>query len=1057
MCLRSVDRNSLNGPSCLLILLAMALIASRLDGQPSHRSPVLVERPGDRPVEEADDFTSETEQVSPVSPLIFNASPAPQEIRSVTISGRRLVFDSAASITKPFRYLDGRRNLITVALMADTVVVRAPVHLPGAALFILAREIIFEGQGSFDTTPLSDWRNPDAADDTHPTPGRSNNGQVGGNISINALTVTLPSCASNSAAPINGHSSTISVTSASDLHTLHGCPIRFIANGGAGQQAGQGRDGIDGTSLDPVREIKGMKAVYFVSGGYRIGTNQWPGDGIPPVADGKPGNGASGGIFSTNLWALQEIVQHDGGLRGRRGSTRAGAQAGEPVHSFHLYYSERTTCRNRGETCTTDSTLAKAEEHVSKAYPSVEAPDDATDGTTGQFRKSSWKVGSWLTSSSVEMTIKYARELYLAGYYNEAESVLRPYSELMSTADLSDYRRPGEPSALDGQHAEVEALLQRLEAHLDYFGNPAGFVPQLSFEYNLHNYESELDFAIPELYTITWLSEKQRSLQSRKIALQSLERQTETEIAQSTREFNSTQGKISELQNDAIRVRNEGAVIQQQLLEKQAQLIERAKRNVEDAHRLPAWQQTLGTLGALCKVIPVYQPALAAVGTGLTTISSAGTSDPLASVQGISDISDALSSANLAASADQFKKEVGSYDPSSYSSTKAFAKAMVPKAKQIIAVERVIAESAKTTEAPRPEVEQAFQKLAAEDAEFKSLTSAVREHSDHLAQLYAEAVQVVQTVASLSSKIGSDTLALISIKDSETQVAGADSPDLDLYLSQMRRRAQDRLLKYHYYVAKSYEYRTLNSYPSNIKLDTQFDRLLRLASINLTPDSSAQTPISPSISADDFKKLKIVYEDPLRQITNSVVEEYNNGTRENGGALSYTLNASELRELNASGRVEIDFEKRGLLRRGQMEQRIRNITSVINVVGAGDEGSLEVRYMHPQRSELRTIDHEYIFTHAAPFYWTSVYDFGTKEEKEETSSRATQSLLSQLAGSQHGETLELFASPSLLGRLTIRTTFTPAESAKNVKIGKLVIKVDYDYIVSRSEKLNVEH
>ncbi|MBR1800565.1 MAG: hypothetical protein IJ767_03615 [Bacteroidaceae bacterium] len=54
--------------------------------------------------------------------------------------------------------------------------------------------------------------------------------------------------------------------------------------------------------------------------------------------------------------------------------------------------------------------------------------------------------------------------------------------------------------ALYNSLIEIESMLFRLEQGLDYFGNPEGWVPLLSFEVYLENYKNEIDRAIPTLY-----------------------------------------------------------------------------------------------------------------------------------------------------------------------------------------------------------------------------------------------------------------------------------------------------------------------------------------------------------------------------------------------------------------------------------------------------------------------------------------------------------------------------------------------------------------------------
>src|SRR5690606_19871566 len=49
---------------------------------------------------------------------------------------------------------------------------------------------------------------------------------------------------------------------------------------------------------------------------------------------------------------------------------------------------------------------------------------------------------------------------------------------------------------------------QQIEGNLDYFGNPAGWVPMLSFEVRQTLFQNEVDRAIDLLYLTYWIGNK---------------------------------------------------------------------------------------------------------------------------------------------------------------------------------------------------------------------------------------------------------------------------------------------------------------------------------------------------------------------------------------------------------------------------------------------------------------------------------------------------------------------------------------------------------------------
>ena len=61
---------------------------------------------------------------------------------------------------------------------------------------------------------------------------------------------------------------------------------------------------------------------------------------------------------------------------------------------------------------------------------------------------------------------------------------------------------------LDQLYYSFSAIREQLYANLDYYGNPKGWAPLLSFEANLQNYQNEIEFAIRVLYLDYWMNSK---------------------------------------------------------------------------------------------------------------------------------------------------------------------------------------------------------------------------------------------------------------------------------------------------------------------------------------------------------------------------------------------------------------------------------------------------------------------------------------------------------------------------------------------------------------------
>jgi hypothetical protein len=127
--------------------------------------------------------------------------------RSVRISGVELVWDPVRDTEYGLLSFSGDSvlDLEVLELYADRVVIAAPLRFPGTSVSIHARELVFQGDGCIDTTPigfttqarakyhLADGVTP-ADEQGEPTyePADGEDGQAGGDIGLFVGTLTLP-------------------------------------------------------------------------------------------------------------------------------------------------------------------------------------------------------------------------------------------------------------------------------------------------------------------------------------------------------------------------------------------------------------------------------------------------------------------------------------------------------------------------------------------------------------------------------------------------------------------------------------------------------------------------------------------------------------------------------------------------------------------------------------------------------------------------------------------------------------------------------------------------
>src|SRR2546425_695532 len=140
-----------------------------------------------------------------------------------------------------------------------------------------------------------------------------------------------------------------------------------------------------------------------------------------------------------------------------------------------------------------------------------------------RWRRVSISSESWKNWSASSPGGRLPFRVVIRDWYSSriarASGILEEYQSLITT--LKGSLPPGEEADQFFQLSEeIETLLHRIAANLDYFGNPVTWVPMLSFEANLAAFTAEVDRAIPILYLAHWVKDAaQKTEQTRDAAI----------------------------------------------------------------------------------------------------------------------------------------------------------------------------------------------------------------------------------------------------------------------------------------------------------------------------------------------------------------------------------------------------------------------------------------------------------------------------------------------------------------------------------------------------------
>jgi cell division protein FtsB len=1011
--------------------LSGTAVITPLNSLPPEDTVIEYNRP--LPDDESRDYMTITEKKNPTK--VFND--AQQETLSVDISGQTLVFE-AGHPAHLFETYNHRNNLETLYLYADKIIIRSPLVLPQTHVTIHARELRFEADGSINTTPKARALKPAGAvwedDLTHGINGDP--GHAGGDIDVFV----------------------------ERFHSDPGQSDRFILEGGNGGPAGEGRDGRSELTVaflsadwhklmnrcgNPFCGSAANSSVMLYSedwfGTQRIDTcgRKVTARGENAVPSGKPGNGGAGGTLRSTLNLLAQ-AQLSGGDAGAKGNNYTGGALS--ARKF-IYRVTRTTIVKGEEVVSVGDTIAPKAVGQDAAAPNADVPV----GAAGHLELAQ-DPGVWLHSFAVREVVRYAKDAYLNGHTAETRQLLSEYRDLILA-----YQRepaPGEELSdeaflekvnLDQLLVEIETLIHRIDSNLDYFGNPAGWVPMLSFEANLVAFQNEIDQSIPVLYLAYWLNHAATNLESSLDASVQAKQDLEDELEDMVNAFNEAQTAIPRLKVEAEAIKIRIAAVQVALTNKLHELEARAQQNIEDRHKVPFWKKALGVLAVAADLVPVGQPAVGRIGSGLGLLSQVDSDKPFESASAITPKAfDVFSQKNITVC-------FGGTNSTSNTSTNTTKKAKQDNLKSLTECGKFLggelkelSEVFKQAQVDKTELEAELEKLKAVDPVFNELTQEVKDLNDQKEEFAQKLAAALQAVATLTSSMTENLIATHEIESRlEAGLAALDHGAL-LHIKEMEQRAKDRLLQYQYFLSKSFQYRRLKPYSGNLQLNRLFDRFEVLV----------EAGNSHLLSSEEFDQLKFLFVDELRQIVAEMFDNFN--APERSLPVSFKLTAEELDQLNTAGRVVINLKDRGLLEGHRENIRISDLRVhdiAVHPVGGsiGNHALVNVNFEHLGISRLTSAGKTFLFRHyqtetVNPIVWNAVYD-GLQDTLDNSElSPAQQSLIAVLLNLEPSTppNLLLFSRPAAWADILI-TKEVSTDNGIDMAIDDLHVEVQFDF------------
>jgi hypothetical protein len=715
---------------------------------------------------------------------------------------------------------------------------------------------------------------------------------------------------------------------------------------------------------------------------------------------------------------------------------------------------------NGGSGGTVTSTVdVRAECQYFNGYAGISTSNKNTGicGKMGSFTLSE-KQFAWLHPNVLSSVVKYAKEAYLRlnsdftnTTFNEYVKQIEEYKNSVEWTSIGAV----EKKEVETAETEMRAILYRIEQNLDYFGNPVAWVPMLSFEINKGVFEQEIESAINVMYLNYWLKKNKENQQSRIEASQQAIGVIETEISDNQKAIETLIKDIDNIQDQTLIIGNAIDTLTKKTESLRSELERKAEKNVTKRARI---NKTAGILSAIAKITPAVCSFFGPIGTGIGSavggLASMGSNILSKSANGgnnMNSVTNFIESTSSVFQSDKDFKNIAEVvkmlkdTTTKEQPTPTENKPKIPSFDEMYVITKPVLESMQnlskvflTNTISTEQIQAELNKLMSESKEFTNLLKNADSLNRRKEELIQRLATTFNTINTTITAIQKGVISLDGLK--ETVFNGSCQQNLRAmqYLDDMERNARERLLKYHYYMAKSYEYRTLEVYPTTLNITTLLEKTI-------------ETNKDKTLTAEEFKSFKGFYDAALSDVKEAIIQKFNT-RNEYSGKVSVALSKEELETLNSGESITINIVERGFMPAHRENLRIAGFAvETIRTHSEGTHGSVddfELKLEHSGKSMLRKDGEFYYFNHTNPasnipsIQW--IFDYRKGLIIENKVSAASTSLISSLLGVNPNETM-IYSRPAVWADITISKRALSRDS-KTMIIDSLVLLLDYDYV-----------
>lgn len=702
-------------------------------------------------------------------------------------------------------------------------------------------------------------------------------------------------------------------------------------------------------------------------------------------------------------------------------------------------------------------------------------------GNQGSFTLDS-SYASWLHPNFLHLIKNYNKEGFYSGVTEPVVKNLRKYCDIIEAyaVDGSIFKLE-EDNLLQIRQIvdEIDQVFFNISNNLDYYGNPPGWVPMLSFEVSNAAYKSEINHALNVLFLDHLVQNANNNLLNRQAAFTQLRSEAQIIVEDSKTDYDDLAfSVIPDIKNNIQANQDEIVALKEKLSAINYELDSRANQKYHD-------RQTWKWVGVGAKVLssiptPYTQAAGAALTIGtqvfanedqkkgfeqggalagvITTAIEPFTSGKVTGEvstlgsnvsTGVSSIFSQISNINSISDV----KKIANDSKKLYDDNKALFQSVSQSVNGVVDLYNSV------TRVNADELGSIKGELLANEPRIGIIAEEMKNIADDQQKLGHQLETSTQQMLSSKNNVYTGLSAISHFNDQVFDASSAYDHKLSVFSNDMRRKAFERLRKYHYYMLKAYEYRTIDT------------TLGSLWGLNLTSTLNKIDKLIDSgrtnLGASDIGSLKAIYDEEIHLIAEKIYDYYQSNQAGKTSTSKIRLTSDEIKSLNAGQTITLNLVDKGLFSPDKEDLRIGNLQvskivlkSVINP-NTGLYDQLGFKFDYPNYSRIKKNGMLYNFNNynlhtEQPISWGTDYDLYSQSYTHVVTSDASKSLLSSLFEDTSGANqVDLFARPAAWADIKLSMNHT-TDGTSIVSLDSLFIDVQYDFQYKPANIINVE-